>query len=108
MEKSYNCHKEPWLAVVLSSFLAGIGQIYAGRIWRGSILILTVAGLICFSIWTVLSPNCDILFTAGIYPILLIVWIWNLFDAHKCARKANPEDFEIERKLSKDPWITSA
>lgn len=105
MKKSYNCPKEPWLAVVLSSFVAGIGQIYAGRKWRGSILILTVAALTCLSIWSVLSPKCDILVTAGVYATILIVWIWNLFDAHKCARKAGPEDFEIERKLSKDPWL---
>jgi signal peptidase I len=105
MEKTYNHLKEPWLAVVLSSFLAGIGQIYAGRKWRGIILILTVAGLIGFSIWSILSPKCDILVSAGIYVAILIIWIWNLFDAHKCTRKANPEDFEAERKLSKDPWL---
>ena len=105
MEKTSNQPKEPWLAVVLSSFFAGIGQIYAGRKWRGIILILTVAGLIGFSIWSILSPKCDILVSAGIYVAILIIWIWNLFDAHKCARKANEEDFEVERKLSKDPWL---
>ena len=106
MEKTDNHSKEPWLAVVLSSFFAGIGQIYAGRKRRGIILILTVVALTCFSIWSILSPKCDILVSAGIYVAILIIWIWNLFDAHKCTRKANPEDFEAERKLSKDPWLT--
>ena len=105
MEKTYNNPKEPWLAVEFSSFLAGIGQIYAGRKWRGIILILTVVALISFSIWSVLSPKCGILVSAGIYVATLIIWIWNLFDAYKCTRKANPEDFEAERKLSKDPWL---
>lgn len=106
MEKTDNHPKEPWLAVVLSSFFAGIGQIYAGRKRRGIILILTVVALTCFSIWSILSPKCDILVSAGIYVAILIIWIWNLFDAHKCTRKANPEDFEAERKLNKDPWLT--
>ena len=105
MKKSDNCPKEPWLAVVLSFFIAGIGQIYSGRKWRGSILIFTAAALICFSIWTVLSPKCDILFTAGVYVAFLILWIWNLFDAHKCARKANSDNFETERKQGKDAWL---
>jgi signal peptidase I len=105
MEKTYNHLKEPWLAVVLSSFLAGIGQIYAGRKWRGIILILTVAGLIGFSIWSILSPKCDILVSAGIYVAILIIWIWNLFDTHKCSRKANSDDVEAERKQVKDPWL---
>jgi signal peptidase I len=105
MEKTFNHTKEPWLAVVLSSFLAGIGQIYAGRKWRGIILILTVVALICFSIWSILSPKCDILVSAGIYVAILIIWTWNLFDAHKCSRKANSDDIEAERKQVKDPWL---
>jgi signal peptidase I len=105
MDKSSNRPKEPWLAVVLSSFLAGIGQIYAERKLRGTILIFTTVALFCFSIWSILNPKCDILITTGIYVAIFIIWIWNLFDAHKCARKANSEDFEIERKLNKDPWL---
>ena len=105
MTKGNNCPKEPWLAVVLSYFIAGIGQIYAGRIWRGSILIFTVASLICFSIWSTLSPQCDIFFMAGVYVAFLIVWIWNLFDAYKCTRKANSDNFETERRQGKDAWL---
>ncbi len=32
--------------------------------------------------------------------------IWNLFDAHKCAIKANNYHFEEVRKSSKDPWLS--
>ncbi len=31
--------------------------------------------------------------------------IWNLFDAHHCARKQNSSSFEKLRKSSKDPWL---
>jgi signal peptidase I len=105
MEKKRNYPKEPWLAVVLSSCLSGIGQIYSGRTLRGSILILTETTLICLSTWSLLIPKCDILITSGLVLALVAVRIWNLFDAHKCARKTNPEDFETERKQNKDPWL---
>ena len=105
MEKKRNYPKEPWLAVILSSCWAGIGQIYAGRALRGIILILTEATLICLSYWSWLIPKCDILISIGLVLSLNIFIIWNLFDAHKCARKTNPEDFEAERKQNKDPWL---
>lgn len=105
MEKKQNHPKEPWFAVVLSSFLAGVGQIYCGRIWRGSLLILVSLILYssCFLSW--LSPTYDVLVSIALPLISLTIWIWNLSDAYKCAREANPQDFEIERKLSKDPWL---
>jgi signal peptidase I len=105
MEQKRHYPKEPWLAVVLSFFWAGIGQIYSGRILSGCILILTETTLFCLSIWSLLIPKCDLLITAGLYLAIVVVRIWNLFDAHKCARKTNPPDFETERKQNKDPWL---
>jgi signal peptidase I len=105
MEKKRDCPKEPWLAVVLLSLLMGIGQIFSGRVLRGIILLLIEIALYCSMIWSVLSPKCDILITAGLVLFLLAIRIWNLFDAHKCARKTNPEEFETERKQGKNPWL---
>jgi len=97
--------KEPWLAVVLSSLLMGIGQVYSGRIFRGGILVVVEVALACLAIWSLLDAECDVLVTGCIYLAILAVRIWNLFDAHECARGANPEDFEIERKQAKDAWL---
>ena len=105
MEKKRDYRKEPWLAVVLSSLLMGIGQIYSVRVLRGSILLLIEIALNCSLIWSVLSPKCDVLITAFLLLVLVVIRIWNLFDAHKCARKTNPEDFENARKQDKDPWL---
>jgi len=105
MEEKRYYPKEPWLAVVLSSFLMGVGQIYSGRIRRGSILILTEIILGCLFVWSVLSPRCDILISVGLLLAFVTIRIWNLFDAHKCSRETNPQDFEIERKQDKDPWL---
>ena len=105
MEENQNLSKEPWLAVVLSSCFSGIGQIYAGRVRRGIILILIHIFLFFVSFWSWLSPKCDVLISIGLILIFFAILIWNLFDAHKCARKANSQDFESDRKLSKDPWL---
>ncbi len=103
-EKRYR-PKEPWLAVVLSSLLMGIGQVYSGRILRGGILVVMEVAMACLAIWSLLDAECDVLVTGCIYLAILAVRIWNLFDAHECARSANPEDFETERKQTKDAWL---
>jgi signal peptidase I len=105
MEKKRDRSKEPWLAVVLSSLLMGIGQVYSGRILRGGILILMEVALACLAIRSLLDAECDVLVTGCIYLAILAVRIWNLFDAYECARSANPEDFETERKQIKDAWL---
>lgn len=105
MEENQNLSKEPWLAVVLSLCLSGVGQIYAGRVLRGIILILIHVLLFFLCLWSWLIPKCDVLISISLILVIIAVIIWNLFDAHKCARKANSQDFEAERKLSKDPWL---
>jgi signal peptidase I len=35
----------------------------------------------------------------------VLVGIVSLFDAHRCAKKANTVSFEELRKSSKDPWL---
>jgi signal peptidase I len=105
MEENQNLSKEPWLAVVLSSCLSGVGQIYAGRIQRGIILILIYVFLFFLCLWSWLIPKCDVLISIGLVLVYFTIRIWNLFDAHKCVRKANSQDFENERKQNKDPWL---
>ena len=105
MEANENFSKEPWLAVVLSLCWAGIGQIYAGSVSRGIILILIELTLTCLLFWSLLIPKCDTLISIGLLVAIGAIFIWNLFDAHKCARKTNSQDFENDRKQNKDPWL---
>lgn len=97
--------KEPWLAVNLSMFFPGIGQIYAGDVRKGLILIIGQILLVGLGGWLIVSPKSN----TGIGLILLcaalFVHIWNFFDAHKCARKANSLSVEESRKSDKDPWL---
>ena len=97
--------KEPWLAVSLSFLLSGIGQIYAGRLLRGCILLLMELALVGLGTWSVLNAEHSILVTVCMVLAIWAVRIWNLFDAHECARKTNPEGFETERKQRKDAWM---
>lgn len=97
--------KEPWLAVILSTFFPGIGQIYARCFFRGVIFIIVHIALIFIGGWLVISPSGNM--KQGIVLLLtaILVTIFNLFDAHRCARKANSADFERLRKSNKDAWL---
>jgi signal peptidase I len=100
-----NISKEPWLAVVLSTFLAGVGQIYSRRILRGCALIFIQLAIAFSAVWFIFSITGNIKIGAYLLLVHVIIHIWNLFDAYKCAKKANTEDFEISRKENKDPWL---
>jgi signal peptidase I len=95
-------NKEPWLAVIYSSFFAGIGQIYSKKIVLGIALIIIEFFLLMFSI--LLLAKAELI--GFLFLLLLaVVYISNLFNAHSVARKNNSEAFEKDRKATKDPWL---
>lgn len=99
-------NKEPWLAVNLSKLLPGIGQIYAGKATKGYTILLSYFLLTIVSI--VLLINSQGNYFIGITALiiaLVILPIWNLFDAHHTAKSRNSREFESMRKESKDPWL---
>ena len=64
--------KSEGLAAVLSFLIPGIGQMYAGRTGRGVGFLLG--------------------FIVGIFALIIpgiIIWIWSIVDAMKCAREYN-------------------
>lgn len=69
--------KEPVLAAILSFFITGLGQIYAGKVGRG----------LGFLFGMILS----ILFFWLLIPIILIpiLWVWSIFDASSIANRYN-------------------
>ncbi|MBU8907146.1 hypothetical protein [Desertibacillus haloalkaliphilus] len=69
--------KNPGLAAVLSFFIAGLGQIYNGKIAKG------IAFIVAYFISALLMT---ILIGFITTPIL---WIWGMVDAYKDAERLN-------------------
>ncbi len=97
-------NKEPWLAVILSTFLAGIGQIYTGNIIKGWLFFIIQLLLYVFGFGLVFSSKGDIVVGIVLFVTGLAFGIFNLFDAYKSAVNKNEPDFEVTRKSNKDPW----
>ncbi|MBD2742826.1 signal peptidase I [Coleofasciculus sp. FACHB-1120] len=97
--------KEPWLAVNLSMFFPGIGQIYAGNVLRGWIFIICELFLYCLGGWLFISSTGDTRISFIVLLAAILINIWNLFDAHRCAKKKNSPSFEDVRQSGKDPWL---
>jgi signal peptidase I len=101
-----NNHKDPWLAVNLSMVLPGLGQIYARKMTKGVLILLSYFLMIGVGMWFCLTNNGNfgvgvMLFIIGI----LVLPIWCLFDAHKSARSNNSREFESFRKQHKKAWL---
>ncbi|MDD5474639.1 MAG: zinc-ribbon domain-containing protein [Candidatus Methanoperedens sp.] len=76
------------LAVVLSIFIPGAGQMYCGKVARGvGILVLSILMFSMFGYTAGSNPNSS----EPVIPFLLwiLVYIWNIYDAYKLAEKIN-------------------
>ena len=87
--KYYQQKKSSALAAFLSFMIPGVGQIYCGRGKRGiGIIILNIFLFFLLGSAASEDPNSD---GPGIlFLLMIIVWIWNIFDARKIARNADP------------------
>jgi signal peptidase I len=99
--------KEPWLAVNLSWFLPGIGQIYAGKYQRGLAILFGYYLSIAISIWFLIDLFGNVLIGfALLIFVLAILPLGNLFDAYWTAKNVNSTEFEFTRKQHKDAWLS--
>ncbi len=98
--------KEPWLAVNLSMFFPGIGQLYAGERLRGLGFLCSEVVLIAIASWSIFSPTGNTV-TGLICAFLIgIIYILNLFDAYSCVNKhLNVQVSEKIPRTNKDPWF---
>lgn len=69
--------KNPGVAVVLSFFIPGLGQIYNGQIMKGIIFIILAS---------VFGFLTEVLIGYILYPLF---WIYNLYDAYNTAKVIN-------------------
>ncbi|HEY9631908.1 MAG TPA: signal peptidase I [Coleofasciculaceae cyanobacterium] len=97
---------EPWLAVNLSMFFPGIGQLYAGERVKGLGFVFIQLILIAIAFWSILSPTGNTVTGLGCIFLIIITYILNLFDAYACASKQL--DVQVSEKIprtKKDPWF---
>jgi len=104
--------RNPGLAALMSFLVMGLGQIYAGHIDRGVILMMMHAGTLvgCYSLYTrgllyeTIAPHFGpaaivaVVYVVGVVFILL--WIYNIKDAYYRSLFSGLRDwFEVERIL---------
>jgi signal peptidase I len=78
---------EPWLAVNLSMFFPGIGQLYAGERLRGLGFICSQVVVIAIASWSIFSPSGNTVTGLSFLFLSAIIYIFNLFDAYAYANK---------------------
>jgi TM2 domain-containing membrane protein YozV len=65
----------PLLALILSFFIPGLGQLYTGQFLK-AILVWIVAGILAFFWFTIIA-----------IPFLIIVWLYSMYDAYTAAQR---------------------
>ncbi len=85
ISKVYRQKKSGGVTAFLSAIIPGLGQIYCGRGMRGAgVFLLNFFLLFIFGSASSESPNSD---GAGfLFLLVVIAWLWNIFDARKIAR----------------------
>lgn len=85
--------KSPFLAIIASFFIPGLGQVYNGRFWKG---IALAAGL-AIAIFLIV-PGLVLLVIPGlIFAVAaLAIWIWGMYDAYTEAEKMNRGELEYK------------
>jgi len=101
--------KDPWLAVNLSLFFPGLGQLYAEKFVRGLILIIVQSLLIGTGLWSLFSPEGDVASGLIYLAIAIGIYLFNLVDALSLIYYQAPEIYQerIPRKR-KNPWFAVA
>jgi TM2 domain-containing membrane protein YozV len=107
--------KSEFLAVILSFFIMGVGQMYTGRIARGiGILVLSIFlgiifGILVFATMTSNSyaysnynqNTSELVIFTIIFGIgLFILWVWQMSNAHSLCHKYNQHLLQYGRP----PW----
>ncbi|MGF1540130.1 MAG: signal peptidase I [Pleurocapsa sp.] len=100
----FNIDKQPWLAVNLSLFFPGLGQIYGRKYLRGLSLIIIQSGLLTIAFWSIYNPQGNTIIALLLIFILIIIYFANLFDAYYCIPKSSQSWCYLNRSLNKDPW----
>lgn len=67
------------IAVVLSSVIPGLGQLYSGHFMRSLLVFAVITGLVAVG-WLLLIPFVMPLF---FMVSAFLFWLWNIYDAYQ-------------------------
>ena len=89
--------RNPWLAVLLSLMMAGLGHIYGGRIARGVMIMLASAllGQGALLILMLGRPNWCYVVSIVMWSMSVAVWVYAVVDSALCARRS-PPDYQLK------------
>jgi len=88
--------KSSGVAILLSFFLSGLGQIYNGELTKGLLLLFASIGLSVFLFF--LWWTCAGLVLGA--ALALVVWIFGMYDAYTRAEEYN----RVLRATGRPPW----
>ncbi len=97
--------REPWLAVNWSFGIPGLGQLLAGRRFRGIVFIGLYAGSLIGGALLFLLPRGDVRMGIALLLSTGVLGLVALFDAHRVVRRGGDPAFEADRRRTKDPWL---
>lgn len=92
--------KEPWLAVNLSLLFPGTGQIYAGKVLKGIVILFGEIILFVQAVWSIFSPFGNTVNGLMFFLPITGIYLFNLFDAYNSVKKYS---FKRQKPLNKSP-----
>jgi hypothetical protein len=93
--------RSPFLAIILSFFLPGWGQLYNGRTWDGLKLVGAFIGsyfLLAIFIGVTSSQSSAGIFVVISFVVLIGIWIYGMYDAYKTANEINNQKQKFSGK----------
>lgn len=97
--------KEPWVAVILSSLMPGLGQFVFSRKVKGILLFFVTSTFLIAGIFSIIDCSGNTIIGYLLLITYLAIWVFNLFDAFFLAKNKNSVTFERVRHESKDPFL---
>ena len=100
-----NTGKEPWVAVILSIVIPGLGQFYGLRMARGIVMFLFVNLSLYGGLWQIVDVDGNTKLGYILSCIGIASYIFNVFDAFSVIKKYEPNWLTEVRGSSKDPFL---
>lgn len=90
-------YKSQSLALILSFFFIGLGQLYNEQFWKAAVFMVSWVLSAALALFQVLAPGSDLPFSFSIFwgAVIFILWIINMIDAYQSAMIIN---VKIERE----------